>query len=225
MSMFDFGSDTETKIASESADLVCQYPDCTVPLSYGGRGRRPVYCDMHKGGKESSSSRTNASSNTRRKSGAVPERELEQACNNLNTLYQSLLMPLMLVSQDGAQIWSDQIDRLDDSNHTFLANNKKLVRQINDSGEKGGTVGFVMAHVFAVTPVVLVCYADITRRGKAKTPPAPQPPFSPGRDGADFIDVPFEDMPFSHHDVTDFDPGPAGPDDVPVYDVDAAFRK
>lgn len=216
MSMFDFGADGETGPSVqteilESADLVCQYPECTTPLSYGGRGRRPVYCADHKGGraKESSSSRTDSSSHTRRKSGAVPERELEQACNNLNTLYQSLLMPLMLVSQDGAQVWSDQIDSLDKSNHTFLANNRKLVRQINSTGEKSGTVGFVMAHLFAVTPVVLVAYADVThRRREARAYPMPP---SPGRDGAEFIDVEPMDN--------------ANDSDAPVYDIDAAFRK
>lgn len=193
-----------------SADLVCQYPDCTVPLVYGGRGRRPVYCDDHKGGKESSSSRTNSSSNTRRKSGAVPERELEQACNNLHTLYESLLMPLVLVSQNGAQLWSDQIDSLDKSNHTFLANNKKLVRQINSTGEKSGTVGFVMAHLFAVTPVVLVVYTDFTRgrRKGAAANPNPQP--SPSTREQDFIDV---------------DAAFVSEPDGAVYDIDKAFRK
>lgn len=224
MSMFDFGADGETGpsiqtdiLGSESADLTCQFVGvdgaCTVPLFYGGRGRRPVYCADHKGGRdrtESSSSRTNTSSNPRRKSGAVPERELEQACNNLNTLYQSLLMPLMLVSQDGAKVWSDQIDSLDKSNHTFLANNKKLVRQINDKGEKSGTVGFVLAHLFAITPVMLVAYADVTHRRRAARPTPSAP--SPAYDGAEFIDV----------DLVP--PGEENPD-APVYDIDAAFRR
>lgn len=220
MSMFDFGTDgadsgpsIQTDILG-SSDLVCQYPDCTVPLSYGGRGRRPVYCDDHKGGKERSSSRSDTSSNTRRKQGAVPERELEQACNNLNTLYQSLLMPLMLLSQDGAKVWSEQIDSLDKSNHTFLANNKKLVRQINSTGEKSGTVGFVTAHLFAVAPVVLICYADLTHRRAARHA-VPMPPPNPGRDGAEFIDVPTVEY------VADVDPDFS----EPAYDIDAAFRR
>lgn len=215
--MFDFGADGETGPSVQtdilgSADLVCQYPDCTVPLSYGGRGRRPVYCADHKGGRDrtdSSSSRSDTtSSNPRRKSGAVPERELEQACNNLNTLYEALLMPLYLVSDDGAAQWSKEIGKLDKSNHTFLANNRKLVRQINSSGEKSGTVGFVLAHIFAVAPVALVVYADVTHRRRNGGQAMPMP----GRDEADFVDVPFTE--------TDDDMPPA-----PVYDIDAAFRK
>lgn len=223
--MFDFGADGETGPSVQtdilgSADLVCQYVGidgpCTVPLSYGGRGRKPVYCADHKGGKESSSSRTNAPPHTRRKSGAVPERELESACNNLRTLYEALLMPLMLVSQEGASLWSDQIDSLDKSNHTFLANNRKLVRQINNTGEKSGTVGFALAHLFAVTPVVLVAYADVTHRrrnsGQAATPMPPPVP--------DSVDM-SSGVTYTGHDF-----GPDGDlPDAPVYDIDAAFRK
>jgi hypothetical protein len=85
-------------------------------------------------------------------------------------------------------MWSEQIDSLDKSNHTFLANNKKLVQQINSTGEKSGTVGFVTAHLFAVAPVVLICYADLTHRRRPHAFTMPPPQSRP--DGAEFIDVP-----------------------------------
>lgn len=228
--MFDFGADggpldgapsVQTDIL-DSADLICQYVGadgpCTVPLPYGGRGRRPVYCADHKGGRdrtESSSSRTNTSSNPRRKNGAVPERELEQACNNLRLSYEAMLKPLMLVSPVAAGMWEAEIDSLDKSNHTFLANNRKLVQRLNTTGQKLGLAGFIFAHVSAIAPVTMVAYADLTfrfRKMRAAMPAEPQP--SHAYDGTVFAEQTFAPDPPTDENT-----------DAPVYDIDAAFRK
>lgn len=177
-------------IGADSTDLTCQV--CGVPLYYAGKGRKPKFCDEHK------SSRS-AGTGARSGSGTVPERELNQALANLDSAYEAMLMPLYMASGDAAELWQIKREKLNASNRTFLSNNRKLVKALNSTGEKTGTVGFVVSHVFAVVPVALIVYRDFTvarnemaahRMGSADR----QPTSDPIDLGHEFIDVPAWDI-------------------------------
>lgn len=178
-------------IGADSTDFTCEV--CGVPLSYSGRGRKPKFCDEHKSSRPSS-----GGTGARSGSGTVPERELNQALANLDSAYEAMLMPLYMASGDAAELWQIKREKLNASNRTFLSNNRKLVKALNSTGEKTGTVGFVVSHVFAVVPVALLVYRDFTvarsemaahRMGSADNPPAPSS--EPFDLGVDFIDVPW----------------------------------
>ena len=164
MSLFgDAESITDTDTGTGSSDLTCEV--CGAAIQWSGRGRKPKYCDEHKTSRSTSSSSS-------RSAGTVPAKELEQACQNLMDTYESLLMPLMIFSPDAGNTWAAQIEKLDRQNHKFLANNRDLVKRINSAGSKAGTYGFVISHLAAVTPVMLVLYRDVntirTARAQAR---------------------------------------------------------
>lgn len=137
-----------------SDDPVCQYPGCGEALTYSGRGRKPKYCDEHKraSGSRSSGGSTRGAAN------------VETAVSALHTLYDGLLMPLMLVSPRGAQVWNEQIPGLDERNRVFLANSPDLVKKINSTASKGGSFAFAVSHMVAVAPVVVAVRRDFAER-------------------------------------------------------------
>jgi len=150
----DFGpppNDPVTSFVDESPDFTCEV--CNTPLIYSGRGRKPKFCDEHK----STSKNTTRTGSPK----TVPDKELAQACDNLRLMYETALMPLMVFSPSGAAVWATKIDALDQSNRQFLANNRDLVKRINSAGNKGGTFGFIAAHVFAILPVAGAIRMDL----------------------------------------------------------------
>lgn len=134
-----------------SPDLTCE--TCGKALTYSGRGRKPRFCDEHKTKSSGSGTRS-----------TVSDRELNSACENLNATYNALLMPMMLVSPQAAQVWESQIDGLNARNRVILANNRNLVKRINAAGEKGGNIAFILSHGIALAPVVIAFRLDMAAR-------------------------------------------------------------
>lgn len=138
----------------DSDDLTCIV--CNAPLTYGGRGPKPKYCDEHrKSGSRSGGTGT---------SGGASARDVERACESLSQLYDIAAMTLMLVSPEAGRKWSDNADKLDRTNRQTLANNKRLVARINKGAGAGGSAAFVITHVFAIAPVLGILRNDIASR-------------------------------------------------------------
>lgn len=130
-----------------STDPVCDV--CGLPLLYSGRGRRPTKCEEHR--------RSSPGSGSRSSSGTVSTKDLDMACETLHSLYEDVILtPLSAVSPMAGQTWAAQIEGLDKRNRMFLSNNRDLVKKINSTAAKGGTVAFTLSHLIAVAPVVLV---------------------------------------------------------------------
>lgn len=164
----DFGAPPADVPPSDDS-LACEV--CGTPLVYAGRGRKPKRCEEHKTSSTSSSARTSSR-------GSVPDRELQQACDNLRQMYDELCAPLALVSPQAAGVWADRIDTLDKRNRVNLRNNRTLVKKINSTSERGGTLLFALSHVFAVAPVVMVLYVQASqiRQARAQAADAYEPP-------------------------------------------------
>lgn len=152
-----------------SDDLTCEV--CGKALSYSGKGRKPKFCDEHK--------TTRATSGATR--GNPKPVDVDRACESLNAVYTGLAFALMPLSQNAAQVWANQLEALDNRNHTFLATNKKLVDRINSGAEKGGTVAFIVSHGVALAPVLIALRIDMANRSAANADvhefpePAPSP--------------------------------------------------
>lgn len=185
-------------------DLACEHPGCGRPLYYAGRGRKPRFCDEHKTSSKSSSSSTASR-------GRVSDKDLENACSTLATLYDTVTIPVTLLNPIAGAVWVDQIEGLNERNRKILATNKDLVKKINSLGERGGNTAFAISHIVAITPVCLTIYGSIAA-GRAAKPrkPKPQPTAPP----FDFDGNSWET------DSEHFDPN------AEVFDLDAeVFRK
>lgn len=138
----------------DSSDPVCRV--CGKALSYGGRGRKPVLCDDHKG-----------STGTRKSASA---KEVELASDALRMLYEGIQPFLALLLPATAIAWSHQIDGLDERNRVMLKSNPKLVKQILSAGEQAGTVAFALSHVIAIAPVAYLGYQEFTGQIREQSP-------------------------------------------------------
>lgn len=163
--------DTDTPPPA-SEDPTCL--ECGVPLIYGGRGRKPKWCDEHK-------PRRTSGTSGGRKSGDVA-----QAQAVLDGLYRGLTMGLMAISPVAAAQWNAKIDDLQATNAVLLAGDKDLTRTICKMGQGGGKLAFAAAHVMAVAPVVVTVRADLAvraadRKAKHARPSAPGDPVDAGQ--------------------------------------------
>lgn len=131
-----------------TSDLACEV--CGAPAERTPTGRAPKHplCANHKrGGTSARSTRGNTT---------VSDKELNQACASLRDMYDLVVIPLTALDPVAGAVWQEQIDKLDERNHTYLASNRDLVRKINSVGQKSSTWAFALSHVVAVAPVVLV---------------------------------------------------------------------
>lgn len=133
-----------------TTDPVCQ--ECGVPLVYGGRGRKPKWCDEHK------PKRTSGTTG-RRTSGDVT-----QALAILDGMYRGFTMALMVVSPRAAGEWTARIPDLMATNTVILTGDRDLTRSICKMGQGGGKIAFAGAHVMALAPVGLIVRAELADR-------------------------------------------------------------
>ena len=138
-----------------SEDLTCRI--CGTPLTYGGRGRKPSFCDEHK--------RTGATS---AKTGVKSTGSVESALTILGGLYDGLAAGLMFASPRAASEWVQRIPTLQTQNRAVLAADPDLCRRINALGKGGGKFAFVAAHAMAIMPVAGILRQDLALRAAEK---------------------------------------------------------
>lgn len=137
--------------------------ECGVPLIYGGRGRKPKWCDEHKPKRSSGSSGG-------RKSGDVA-----QATAILDGMYSGVTMALMALSPNAARDWNARIPDLQQTNAVILAGDKKLCQSICKMGQGGGRLAFAAAHIMAIAPVAIIARDDLASRRGPKVYPRKRP--------------------------------------------------
>lgn len=133
---------------SQTTDLACEV--CNRPLVYGGRGRKPRFCDDHK---------PTRSANVPRGSSDVA-----QALAVMDGMYTMLSMLLMTVSPNALQAWRQQVPTLQERNAVFFAADKNLCKSVNRVGSKGGKSAFVASNAVAIAPVVAIAVTDMRTR-------------------------------------------------------------
>ena len=77
-----------------------------------------------------------------------------------------------MLNPKAAGIWNAQVDELQKQNRVTLAGDPNLTKSILRVGEKSGRTAFVLAHAFAVAPVVGVIVADLPPKQKKAKPTA-----------------------------------------------------
>lgn len=150
-----------------SDDPVCQYPNCGIPLTYSGRGRKPKWCDEHKPSKSSS----------RPASARKSTSDVQKALTILDGMYSGVSAGLMMLSPRAALEWADRVETLQQTNAVTLEGDENLTRMILKAGRGGGKFAFIAAHAFALAPVARIVQEDMNVRAQAKSK-TPQPPAS-----------------------------------------------
>jgi len=147
----------ETPETFESDTDVCEYPGCTNPKAeYAGRGRRPRFCDEHKGAKAASKASTS-------KRVGAPTKEAKQAATVLSQ-YNGMIAALLMIPNPWlhlpatASAIAAADEGFEEQAARALSTDPKLCRLINKSGSTSGIVGLLMAYGMlgaAVAPVAI----------------------------------------------------------------------
>jgi len=125
-------------------EFQCQ--TCGKPLVYGGRGRKPRFCDEHKRGGNTSKigARNVAGSDVIRAVAA-----LEMAYGLLRTGF------MMIGAVNAASDLGRAIPQLSASNLEYLSQDKELTRAINKMGKVSGRSGFILTHILTLGPIAI----------------------------------------------------------------------
>ena len=108
---------------------------CGTELFYGGRGRKPKYCDEHKPNRSSSSS-------TKRTSSAVVERAILE----LDALYSGMGLALKFVDETASKIVYDNSSKLAESYRMLLETNAKFRKLFLDIESKAAWMPILLVH-------------------------------------------------------------------------------
>lgn len=146
--------DTDT-MPGTNGDLTCE--SCGKSFDHTGRGRKPKKCPDCRA--------TRTATSTPRKS----SKDVDAACAVLDTTYNAIALGLLMLSPRAASTWAEQLDTLQAQNRLTLAGDPALTKSILRAGEKTGKAAFLVSHVLAVAPVVMVIREDMPKR-KPKTP-------------------------------------------------------
>jgi len=138
----------------DSADLLPDEPPvappeyacevCGKPLEYSGRGRKPKYCEDHKGGRSKAGS-------TPRKSTAKADATAKQAAAALAQLNALIGMGLMAAPKpwgmpETASALAERNDAFEESAYQALLTDPKLAAMIVRGGATSGKVALVIAY-------------------------------------------------------------------------------
>lgn len=135
-------------------ELSCE--TCGKPLVYGGRGRKPRFCDEHK------SSRTASNISTRKSSA---KGDVAAALSALDMMYDLLSMGLLVVGAHGAaELFGQSREQLNAKNESYLSNDAALAKSLAKLGRTGGRYAFATAQVATVGPVLILAAGEVTQR-------------------------------------------------------------
>lgn len=127
---------------------------CGTELTYGGRGRKPRFCDEHKPARGTSTG-----------SGRKSSKDVEAAVSSLNQVYTLLQMGLGLL---GANLAGDALEasipKLEKGNREHLTNDPELAKRIAEMGKTGGRYAFFSAQVLTIGPVLFLAYSELAQR-------------------------------------------------------------
>lgn len=141
----------------ESNDPTCEV--CGTPLYYGGRGRKPKFCDEHKRSAPKSSS-----GGSKGRNGAV----VDAAMANLNMLNNMAKLPIGLISAPAGQVWNSKLDDLQAQSRAILESDPALAKSIAGAGAISGKWLLLGAYALAFKDVAAVAIIDNSQKRAAK---------------------------------------------------------
>ena len=157
-------SNIETYVASipddapVSDDLTCQI--CDAPLFYGGKGRKPKFCDEHKQSRSTGAARKTSGST------------VDAAMASLAFFEDLLSIPLLMLSPNAAKEWVAGLPALRDKNRAILSGNPALCKSIAKTSSKVSPYMLLGSYGYALSPVVKVVAQDVrARRANRDTSP------------------------------------------------------
>lgn len=140
-------------------EFVCQESGCNRELFYGGRGRKPKYCDEHK------PSRSKGTGTGRRSS-----KDVDVAVTTLDQAYSLIAMGLFGIgARQASTILTTAADEQKAANRAFLEMDPALAKRIASLGRTGGMYAFITSQVMMMMPVVTTAYAEMTLKARAKS--------------------------------------------------------
>jgi hypothetical protein len=139
---------------SELACIVCD-----APLTYGGRGPKPKYCDDHRksGTKSAGVSKGNVAL-------------IERAINDLTSAYRIGSGLLNYVDQTSAQIVMERADVLGESYRPLLQTNKQFLELFAKSEKTLSWLPIIMAHGDLVVSIMLARKFDQVAEAANRAP-------------------------------------------------------
>lgn len=137
--------------APPSDDLTCEV--CGVPLSYGGRGRKPKRCAEHKAGRA-----TTAAPRARAKG------DVEAALARMEMLYSMLATGLFMVSPAAASEFAAGVERTQVMNRQAFEADARLTKRINATSQNAGGLIFFGANAMLIGPAVRVVLTDLASK-------------------------------------------------------------
>lgn len=136
------------------AELRCK--TCGTPLDYAGRGRKPQFCDEHKG------KRGNSTGSARSTAGNA---SAEQAADAIDNAYSMLSMGLLMLGlSDAASALAAGQEAQRRKNVEFLKADKDLAKSINKASAATGRFGFFATNLIYLAPVVTEAVREVTTR-------------------------------------------------------------
>lgn len=119
--------------------LACE--TCGKPLEYGGRGRKPKYCDEHKAGRAATPRKAS------KRNDALAE-EAAEVLNQINGLVGIglLIAPKPFRMPQTAKALEERSDRFKEAAVDALKANPDLARSIARAGGVSGSAGLVIAY-------------------------------------------------------------------------------
>jgi hypothetical protein len=104
-------------------------------------------------------------------------RTVSEALGAMQSAYDLIGLLLLPIAPNASRLFTSGIRTAQESNRRAFEASPKLAKRIATTGEKGGTVGFVIGNAVLIAPVVIAASAEIGTRLPQKTPkPRPQAP-------------------------------------------------
>jgi hypothetical protein len=159
------------KRESDSEELVCQAEGCGEPLTYGGRGRKPKYCEIHKRSK-SSTINPDRNAGQAKNRGFQGEATLRTA---LTSRYFALSGVVLLLTKNPsyALLIRSQVEECVEADIEYARTNLTFRKWLEGGVEKSAAASVVIAHAKMFGPIIMGENAKRATTAKA-APNVPQ---------------------------------------------------
>lgn len=165
----------ETSTSAPGEDLSCE--TCGTPLQYGGRGRRPRFCNEHKPPRQSRTGTVRGSA-----------ADVNAALAQMDVLYSLAGGALMMFRPELASAFAARADLAQQVNKSAFESDRALAKRVAGNAAGMSPIMFIGAQIYVVGPLVRSVYDTSKKTAKPKTGPTvngqPFSAFSANGDGA-----------------------------------------
>jgi hypothetical protein len=159
----------ELQKASANEELVCQADGCGEPLTYGGRGRKPKFCSIHKRNPSGTISPDRNAGQSKNR-GFQGEAQLREA---LTARYFALSGMVLLLTKNPnyAMLIRSQVEECVNADIEYARTNPTFRKWLQGGVEKSAAASVVIAHAKMFAPIVM---GENAKRMTKAAPNVPQ---------------------------------------------------